>query len=638
MKKANIKIAKKYFPRQAGERIDTAKQSTQYGRNDNVLMDAYAAWYALEDFRRQAERNEMYTFGNQLGDKIKDPNGTGYITEEQHIKSQGIVPLKNNRIRGIVRSVLGVFSSSQTEPVCISRDRDEQQLGEIMSTTIQYNYQLNKLWELDRRNLEYMLVSGVPIFKTIASWRNGKFDVWTDTVNYNRFFFDNHIKDSRMWDVHFCGEIHDIGLFDVMEMFSDGDKDKAQELRQIYSYVSKERTTSYLQTITENRIKDLNFFIPEDETRCRVIEIWKKEAKERIRVHDRLTGEYYKVEIEDEKSLIDNNRIRRIEQLQAGVAEADLRLLEYEWFVDNYWYFYFITPQGHVLKEGETPYWHDSHPYSFKIYPFYNGRVYPFVGDFIDQNKYINRLITMQDFIMKNSAKGLLMFPEESIPSNMTMDEVADEWTSFNGIIYYKAKELPAGHQPKQIITNSTQTGAYDMLQLQLKLLEDISGVHGALQGQTASSGTPASLYMQQVQNSATSLTDIFESYKDLREDRDTKLMKLIQQFYTNTRYINIVGKDTKTIVYDPTKVRNIEFDLAITESASTPALRMVMNDFLMQIFSAGQITLEELLQNGAFPFADKLLQSISSRKEQMQQGQPGQIMTPDLMNQMQQQ
>lgn len=636
MKKANIKIAKKYFPRQSKQKIDTASSSTLYGRNDNVLMDAYTAWYALEDFRRQAERNEMYTFGNQLGDLIKNPDGSGFITEEQHIKNQGIVPLKNNRIRGIVRSVLGVFSSSQTEPVCISRDRDEQQLGEIMSTTIQYNYQLNKLWELDRRNLEYMLVSGVPIFKSIASWRNGKFDVWSDVVNYNRFFFDNHIKDSRMWDVHLCGEIHDIGIYDVMEMFSDGDKSKAEELRQIYAYISTERTTSYLQTITENRIKDITFFTPEDETRCRVIEVWKKEAKERIRVHDRLTGEYYKVEVEDEKLLIQNNQARRFEQLQAGVAEADLRLLEFEWFVDNYWYFYFLTPQGHVLKEGETPYWHDSHPYSFKVYPFYNGRVYPFVGDFIDQNKYINRLITMQDFIMKNSAKGLLMFPEESIPSNMTMDEVAEEWTSFNGIIYYKAKELPSGHQPKQIITNSTQTGAYDMLQLQLKLLEDISGVHGALQGQSASSGTPASLYMQQVQNSATSLTDIFESYKDLREDRDSKVMKLIQQFYTNTRYINIVGKDTKTIVYDPTKVRNIEFDLAITESASTPALRMVMNDFLMQIFTAGQITLEELLQNGAFPFADKLLQSISSRKEQMQQGQPGQIMTPDLMNQIQ--
>jgi hypothetical protein len=33
------------------------------------------------------------------------------------------------------------------------------------------------------------------------------------------------------------------------------------------------------------------------------------------------------------------------------------------------------------------------------------------------------------------------------------------------------------------------------MLSIQLKLLEDISGVQGALQGKAPSAGTPASLY-----------------------------------------------------------------------------------------------------------------------------------------------
>ena len=57
-------------------------------------------------------------------------------------------------------------------------------------------------------------------------------------------------------------------------------------------------------------------------------------------------------------------------------------------------------------------------------------------------------------------------------------------------LIYYKPntnKEVP-----QQIIANTSQTGAYDMLNLQLKLLEDISGVQGALQGQAPKAGTPA--------------------------------------------------------------------------------------------------------------------------------------------------
>lgn len=139
---------------------------------------------------------------------------------------------------------------------------------------------------------------------------------------------------------------------------------------------------------------------------------------------------------------------------------------------------------------------------------------------------------------------------------------------------------------------------------------------------------------MQQVQNSSITLTDLFESYREIREERDMKTLKCIQQSYNDTRYVNITGSDS-TVIYDPDKVRNIEFDVSITESQSSPAYRLVMNDFLMQIYQTGQITLEELLQNGAFPFADKLLQSIRSRGQQMAQGQPGgEIIPPEIQSQ----
>ncbi len=617
MRKANPKISAKFFPRKENKKIDATATDNPFKKNNTVLMDAFRAWTALDDFRRQSERHEMYTFRNQWGDKIKNPDGCGYITEEQHIKNQGNQPLKNNRIRGIVRSVLGVFSSTQTEPVVVSRDRDEQSKGETMSSTLQYVYQNNRLWELDRRNLEYFLITGVSAFKSTFSWRNDKMDVWTDLVNYSRLFFDNHMQDPRHWDCHLIGEIHDLGLYDVMAQFSYGSKAKAERIRQLYNYIDEDTTVSYMQNLTEDITKHRNFFIPDNQTRCRVIEIWKKESKERLLVHDRLTGDFYKVETEEESLLKADNVRRTQEQATAGVAPEDMKLLEYEWFIDNFWYFYYLTPQGDILKEGETPFWHGSHPYSFKIYPFYNGRVYPFVGDFIDQQRYINRLIMMQDFIMRSSAKGVLMFPEECLPKDTSMADIADTWATYDGVIYYKPK--PGVPAPQQIITNTTQTGAYQMLQIQLKMLEDVSGVQGALQGAAPSSGTPASLYMQQVQNSSTSLTDLFESFKEIRESRDMKNLKLVQQYYKTPRYININSNgSTKQAYYDPAKVRNAEFDLSIAESTSTPAYRMVMNDFLMQMFSTGQITLEEMLENGTYPFADKLLQTIKTRKQQM--------------------
>jgi hypothetical protein len=41
-------------------------------------------------------------------------------------------------------------------------------------------------------------------------------------------------------------------------------------------------------------------------------------------------------------------------------------------------------------------------------------------------------------------------------------------------------------------------------------------------------------------------------------------------------------------------------------------------NDWLMQIWSSGQITLEQMLEAGQFPFADNLLQSIKAQKDAM--------------------
>jgi hypothetical protein len=619
---ANVRLSAALFPKKSRERIDTVVRDTHTRRAHDVLRDAFNAWTGLDEFRRNAYRNKRYTFGDQWGDAVRV--GCETMTERESIVRRGNIPLSNNRIRGIVRSVSGVFQSAQTEPVCIARDRDEQQAGEIMSSAVQYVYQLNRMRGLDSANFQYFLITGVAAFRSAYSYRNGKMDVWADVVNYNRLFFDNHMNDTRHWDCHLIGEIHDAGIYDVVSRFAEGSPQRAGEIRRMYAHQDRGQTVSWLESnLTEDIKRHLDFFIPTDETRCRVIEVWKKEACERLLVHDLLTGDFYKTEPDAKKDL-DAENIRRLEeQTAAGVAPENMKLIKYEWFVDNYWYYYFLTPFGEVLQEGETPFWHESHPYSLKIYPFYDGQVFPFVSDFIDQQRYINRLIMLQDFISRSSAKGVLAIDEASIPDGYSIKDFAENWALFDGIVVYTSKSGNA-RPPQQIVSNSRDMGITEMLSIQLKLLEDISGVQGALQGRTPAAGTPASLYMQQTQNSATSLTEIFEAFRELREERDFKLLKLVQQYYTEPRYLNIVGKSARrqAAVYEPAVVRNAEFDLSIAESTSTPAYRLVMNDFLMQLFGTGQITLTELLENGAFPFADNLLQSVRARQEEMQQEQ----------------
>lgn len=580
-----------------------------------VLLEAYSAWEAIAHYRRQRTRNRNYTFGKQWGDTITLPDGRT-ITEENYLREQGKVPLKNNMIRQLIKSVLGQFRSTQTEPVCVARDRKEQQLGEIMSIILQYAYQHNRLYELDSRTLEEFLISGSCFHKIGYGYRRGKTDVWIDAVQPSRIFFNN-MEDCRLWDCTMIGELHDMTLADVIGQFCHGDEHKAQRLHEIYGNLSEESLYHTYDTLSGKQLDNLDFFMPAADDRCRVIEIWRLESRERLRCHDTLTGEYYKEELSALRPIEQENRRRTEDAGTQNIPAEEVPLIETEWFVDNYWYYRFLSPLGDILDEGESPYWHGEHPYSFRLYPLLDGEIHSFVEDIIDQQRYINRLITMIDFIMGSSAKGVLLFPEDQIPDSMTLDDIATEWTRYNGVILFRPK--PGAAMPQQISVNATNVGAYELLSLQMRLLEDISGVHSAMQGKTVPSGTASSLYAQQVQYSATNLLDIFESFKTFREERDTKIMKTIQQFYADERYCAIAGNSSGISLanHSPEEVRNTEFDLSITESAASPAYRQTSNDFLLALFNAGHISLSALLETGTFPFADKLMQQIQAEQEQ---------------------
>ena len=140
-----------------------------------------------------------------------------------------------------------------------------------------------------------------------------------------------------------------------------------------------------------------------------------------------------------------------------------------------------------------------------------------------------------------------------------------------------------------------------------------------------------ASLYNQQAQNATTSLLDLLDAFSEFVRDGAMKDVKNIQQFYDTPRVFNIAGKNCAMVKYDPQKIRNVEFDLSIVESTATPTYRAMANEMLLELWKAQAISVEQLLEHGDFPFADKLLQSIQAQREQMAQGQAPGGLTPEL-------
>ena len=66
------------------------------------------------------------------------------------------------------------------------------------------------------------------------------------------------------------------------------------------------------------------------------------------------------------------------------------------------------------------------------------------------------------------------MMPEDSLPDGVSIDDIAESWTEFNGVIVYRPSK--SGKVPEQVANNSTNIGIAELLNMQLKFFEDIRG------------------------------------------------------------------------------------------------------------------------------------------------------------------
>lgn len=589
-------------------------------RGLDIINEAQNYWYRMTSFRRRRQRCKDYAYGKQWGDVVCIDGEM--MTEEEYITRQGRTPLKNNLIRRLITQIIGVYRNQAKEPICTARDREEQRLGETMTVLLQYNMQVNNMTELLARSLEEFLISGLIVHSKRFKVRDGKADCWTEYINPNNIIIDTNMKDFRAWDLSFIGEIHDLSRDELVAQFARTPED-LDTLTNIYALQNDQRQFSaWLADEFGERAKiDPSFFAPLVSGIYRVFEIWRKESKPRYRVFDPLKGEVYKIEEADYAIMVEAENLRRIEEASLmGYELSDTPLLRSEWFIDTVWWYYYITPFGDILREGESPYEHKSYPYVIKPYPFIDGEIHSLTANIIDQQRYINRLIILYDWVISSSAKGVLMFPEEALPSGMSLEDIADEWSRFNGVITIKAKA--GAPLPQQISNNSTNIGINELLGMQMRLFDDISGVHGALQGKPGNSGMSAALYAQQVQQSSTNLIDILDSFSSFIVEGAHKDVKNIQQFYNADKIRYIAGRKAKLTNSHPEEVKDIDFDLSISEGTNTPVFRQLANDFLMQIWGAGQISLEQLLEHGDFPFADDLLQSVRAQQEEQKEQQ----------------
>ncbi|MGM9872379.1 MAG: hypothetical protein ACI30X_02845 [Muribaculaceae bacterium] len=428
----------------------------------NLLKSAYDTWLAADTLRRRRLRYKRFTYGDQWSDIVAD-NAGGCCEERNLLIDSGRRPLTNNLIRQLVKTIVGRYRNSAAENNTYSGDP-----GSIDAR--------NHLAELDCRLLEEFVISGCAIQRVCSERRPAGAGVWVDNISPDNFFV-NDFRDPRGFDIDFIGMLHDMTLGEILNRFGNGSKRRCDALKALFM-APLHADFGIPDDAIGSTPAAVDFFTARN-GRCRVIELW------------RLRG----IETSDQYS--------------------------HRW-VDMRWHCTWLAPDGTVLATYNSPYKHASHPFAVKFYPLTDGEVHSFVEDVIDQQKTINRLVVLVDTILAASAKGALLFPLSQLPEGVSISDIARQWAKPEGLI-----PIRGGNQndiPRQVITNSAESGAYRLLELQMKLFEDVSGISDALMGRNISAATGASLYDAQVRNAAIALTDLLDTFASFTTDRNAKV------------------------------------------------------------------------------------------------------------------
>lgn len=593
---------------------------------NDLLIKCRNDWEAMRTLREEHKRNQRYKNGHQWDDLIRDPdNPDRMIPEREYISRQGKTAIQNNLIQQIDRNIHGQALSNPTQPVVISRSEDDSSYSEMLTNTLQYGFKLNKYNTLKTSALESLASAGYCIAKVgygIWSTKN-RSDVKVDFVNINRFFFNQDAESPTLDDVVRVGEIHDYSWAEMRYNFFTGKESDMKVLREEYNAPVVE--SNFETDTAENNLRHLDFYVSSHNNKYRVFEIWTRETRLVEWVHDKAKGEEIFDEVNGHAYYEAINEARRAQMVAFGFDEETIesQLIEHETKVEYYWKAQWLTPQGICIKTMETPYAHQSHPYIVGCMPRVDGIVVPLYSNLRDIQRTINRHLTLVDYALAHSAKGSLLVPSSMLQHN-TLQEIVRQYSRTDGVLVYDDTKAVV-NKPSQLVTSPIPAGTFEFINTEIRQLQEVSGLSGALSGQSARSGTPSSLYAQQAQNSMLNFVLLFECFREFNAQVAEKTLRTQMQYYTTKRHVDISGQvyNETAIYYDPAVIDKIvDWNVVVTEATDTPVFRQLADDMLWKLFEAKAINVELLLENSSAPFAQKLLAQVRSAQQQMQEGQ----------------
>lgn len=592
---------------------------TLFPMKEKLLDQARRAWDAWEEPRARRKEVRDVIAGLQWRN-YKDPDTGETINEADAIRQQGRIPWVMNKTRPILRNLQGQFLQNRSDRVPFSTDSDDQDAVNMITEALAAVRRECQSRVLDADGVKEHLAAGYSIRKVDVQYvaKKDREEIVDNPVHPNAFFCNRDFGDRRMPGLRLIGELHDLTWEKVIETYAldeEGHYDprRAEALREVFGAADYE--DQYDRDLTSamgfEEVDQISFRQSVDPWMYRVIEIWTLEQRMATFVYDPLTDAYGTLEefgmtMEDVESA---NALRKV--------TGDLPMTLEEPRPESEWVSYHMTYEGRILRREWNPFWHQDQPYSVSLAGFFDGNPLSLLLDVIDPQTMLNRLYSQIDAMIGAAAKGLWMIPIESIPEEFknNREAFADEVSKVGNMLFYQASKLTGNIKPEVITSLSIPVGLFQFFQAQTQFMEEISGVTGAAQGFDPKSGTPFSLYAQQIQQASTGSLEAFETYLEALHDHDVKVTQLIMQYWSEPRQLR-AGNGRQLISYDPERVRTIHYDVGYGEVADTATYRMMFEQDLKELLNAQRITLPQYLAESSHPRARALLRLIEASNQ----------------------
>jgi len=600
-----------------------------------LIANIQTQYYAEQNLRDRRQRNIDFIRGRQFNEAVWDADAYRWTTQFNYLRKRGIPPLTYNVISKFVRSLVGQYREMNVDNVvkCESRDERAGELANYLTICLQRILSNNKSKSKDSMAFKEMLASGRPVFKVMWASQNGmdKLDVKFRIVSTPKYSENPGIVDYDKDNHYQSTEIHYVTLNDIILAFSNGDYERGQEIKKLYTKRNGNQITQSTygnQSYDGNQFRNMSFS-SESNSSYVYIEHWTKVSDFEAVTYDPLDGTGIPTahkwgNIEKIKKEVDQENQSRIEKSEGQIPESELFIQFKTKYVER-GYVIYLTPWGEILGVEESPYANSCFPFTTTP-PDINGEIWGLVEELINPQLSMDRQILNADSVISNASKGVWLIPDTAVPDDMSNKEYIGELKKADGAVIYKVRQdQTEKHIPQQIYANSANVSQniQQMIHLYSNLVDEVSGNYGAAQGRDTGQKT-ASGYAQETVNAGLNVREVMETFSTLQVDRDGLILKFILQGYTKSDYERITGE-----AIDPIELTRYNFSIEQSRGTNSPAYRIQLEQELLNQVMAELLPYEVFMEVSTNPVMIQAKQKYAEWKKKQQmnpQVVPGQL------------